>query len=247
MKYWCFFENLESLFKLDGESFKSVIKAICDYSFRDIEPSDDDIQTWLTFQMYKPSIDATRERYERRMQASKKANEAKKKKYEIDTERSRTEPNGTERNRTVPNTNTNTSTNTNTNTNTNINNITFKKSNTKRELVNCIQEYTSNVELLDALDGFIALREKLKKPLTEKALQLSLKKLDGLAVDDESKIDIVNQTIEHGWLTFYALKKEQQNSKRAIDEFMEKIDGVDDLFGFNTNNSESIDADFKVK
>ena len=237
MKYWCFFENLESLFKLDGESFKSVIKAICDYSFRDIEPSDDDIQTWLTFQMYKPSIDATRERYERRMQASKKANEAKKKKYEIDTERSRTEPNGTERNRTVPNTNTNT----------NINNITFKKSNTKRELVNCIQEYTSNVELLDALDGFIALREKLKKPLTEKALQLSLKKLDGLAVDDESKIDIVNQTIEHGWLTFYELKKEQQNSKRAIDEFMEKIDGVDDLFGFNTNNSESIDADFKVK
>lgn len=48
------------------------------------------------------------------------------------------------------------------------------------------------------------MRKVLKKPLTPRAMKQCLKKLDGL--DEESKVKVVLQSVEHGWLTFYELK-----------------------------------------
>ena len=58
----------------------------------------------------------------------------------------------------------------------------------------------------DALHDFVDMRTKARKPLTARAMKLSLNELDKLAVDDVTKIAIVNQSIVHSWLTFYKLQ-----------------------------------------
>ena len=58
----------------------------------------------------------------------------------------------------------------------------------------------------DALHGFVEMRNKARKPLTARAMKLSLNKLTELALDDVTKIAIVNQSIMHNWLTFYKLQ-----------------------------------------
>lgn len=79
----------------------------------------------------------------------------------------------------------------------------YKEKNIKKESVNSvIAEYTENKELQDALHGFVEMRNKARKPLTARAMKLSLNKLNELALDDVTKIAIVNQSIVHSWLTF---------------------------------------------
>lgn len=83
----------------------------------------------------------------------------------------------------------------------------YKEKNIKKESVNSvIAEYTENKDLQDALHGFVEMRNKARKPLTARAMKLSLNKLNELALDDVTKIAIVNQSIMHNWLTFYKLQ-----------------------------------------
>lgn len=83
----------------------------------------------------------------------------------------------------------------------------YKEKNNKKESVNSvIAEYTENKDLQDALHDFVDMRTKARKPLTVRAMKLSLNELDKLAVDDVTKIAIVNQSIMHNWLTFYKLQ-----------------------------------------
>ena len=88
------------------------------------------------------------------------------------------------------------------------NNIVYKKEkNIKKESVqSVISSYTQNQDLQDALHGFVEMRNKARKPLTARAMKLSLNKLTELALDDVTKIAIVNQSIMHNWLTFYKLQ-----------------------------------------
>ena len=79
--------------------------------------------------------------------------------------------------------------------------------NSKKETVkSIIAEYTESKDLQDALHDFVDMRTKARKPLTVRAMKLSLNELDKLAVDDVTKIAIVNQSIVHNWLTFYKLQ-----------------------------------------
>lgn len=83
----------------------------------------------------------------------------------------------------------------------------YKEKNIKKETVNSvIAEYTESKDLQDALHGFVEMRNKARKPLTARAMKLSLNKLNELALDDVTKIAIVNQSIMHNWLTFYKLQ-----------------------------------------
>ena len=80
-----------------------------------------------------------------------------------------------------------------------------KKKNIKKEK---IESYSSNKELVDALLEFVEMRKQNKKPMTDRAVDLILKKLDGMASNDREKLIIVNQSIEHGWLSFYPVNKQ---------------------------------------
>lgn len=92
----------------------------------------------------------------------------------------------------------------------------YKEKNIKKESVNSvIAEYTESKELQDALHGFVEMRNKARKPLTVRAMKLSLNVLDNLAVDDVTKIAIVNQSIVHTWSTFYKLQN-NNNGQRQL-------------------------------
>lgn len=92
----------------------------------------------------------------------------------------------------------------------------YKEKNIKKESVNSvIAEYTENKDLQDALHGFVEMRNKARKPLTARAMKLSLNELDKLALDDVTKIAIVNQSIVHSWLTFYKLQN-NNNGQRQL-------------------------------
>lgn len=89
--------------------------------------------------------------------------------------------------------------------------------NRKKESVNSvIAEYTENKDLQDALHGFVDMRNKARKPLTVRAMKLSLNELDKLAVDDVTKIAIVNQSIVHSWSTFYKLQNNNNGGQRQL-------------------------------
>ncbi len=92
----------------------------------------------------------------------------------------------------------------------------YKEKNIKKESVNSvISSYTENKDLQDALHGFVEMRNKARKPLTVRAMKLSLNVLDNLAVDDVTKIAIVNQSIVHSWSTFYKLQN-NNNGQRQL-------------------------------
>lgn len=93
----------------------------------------------------------------------------------------------------------------------------YKEKNIKKESVNSvISEYTKNKDLQDALHDFVDMRTKARKPLTVRAMKLSLNELDKLAVDDVTKIAIVNQSIVHSWLTFYKLQNNNNGGQRQL-------------------------------
>lgn len=93
----------------------------------------------------------------------------------------------------------------------------YKEKNIKKESVNSvIAEYTESKDLQDALHDFVDMRTKARKPLTVRAMKLSLNELDKLAVDDVTKIAIVNQSIMHNWLTFYKLQNNNNGGQRQL-------------------------------
>lgn len=93
----------------------------------------------------------------------------------------------------------------------------YKEKNNKKESVNSvISEYTENKDLQDALHGFVEMRNKARKPLTARAMKLSLNKLNELALDDVTKIAIVNQSIVHSWSTFYKLQNNNNGGQRQL-------------------------------
>lgn len=100
------------------------------------------------------------------------------------------------------------------------------KRNTKEnDLAVILDSYTENAELIEALEGFVEMRKRIKAPLTEHALSLLLKKLDGLGRSDAEKVEIVNQSVMNNWKGFFALKQEvrqhgagRNDSRAALEE-----------------------------
>lgn len=77
-----------------------------------------------------------------------------------------------------------------------------------------ITEYTENEELQNALKAFLQMRSFIKKPMTEYALKLMLKKLDELGNNDTAKIAILNQSITHNWQGIFPLKNKYTNQEK---------------------------------
>lgn len=81
-----------------------------------------------------------------------------------------------------------------------------------------IAEYTENEELHNALKAFVQMRSFIKKPMTEYALKLMLKKLDELGNNDMTKIAILNQSITHNWQGIFPLKDEYTKQEKQPDK-----------------------------
>ena len=75
-----------------------------------------------------------------------------------------------------------------------------------------ISDYTANENLIESLNDFIAMRYEIKKPLTQRALEIMLKKLTELSGgNDNTKIKILENSVMNSWQGIFALKSEQSN------------------------------------
>lgn len=74
------------------------------------------------------------------------------------------------------------------------------------------ENYNVNVndnKLKIALDNFCEMRKRIKKPLTENAKELVIKKLDSIANNEEEKIQILNNSVMNSWQGIFPLKEEK--------------------------------------
>ncbi|MBU3145746.1 phage replication initiation protein [Clostridium sp. CF012] len=95
-----------------------------------------------------------------------------------------------------------------------------------------ITEFTENEELKKTIIEFMKMRKSIKKALTEKALELILKKLNGLTSLDNEKIQILNNSIMSSWQGVFPLKDEKSkttsnNYGRNKNQFVENCPARD--------------------
>lgn len=69
-----------------------------------------------------------------------------------------------------------------------------------------ISSYTNDVDVQNAIYEFIKMRKTIKKPMTSRALNLLLNKLDKLASDNNTAIEILNQSILNCWQGIFEIK-----------------------------------------
>lgn len=82
------------------------------------------------------------------------------------------------------------------------------------------KKFTSDDMLNDAILDFIAYRKASKAAITGKGMELIMKKLDRLAMDNDEKISILHQSIENGWKGVFALKEKPK---------MQEVNFYDDM------------------
>lgn len=76
------------------------------------------------------------------------------------------------------------------------------------------ESYSGNARVDAALEEYKSFRKEIKRPLTDRAMQLAVKKLDTIAPDDpDRKIAIIEQSIVNGWIGLFPLKNEQQTAE----------------------------------
>lgn len=99
-----------------------------------------------------------------------------------------------------------------------------KKKSAKADLNGMIDSFTENEELREALKAFLDMRKSIKKPIqTEYAFKLALNKLKQLSDIDSIRIEIVNQSVEHNWRTFYTLQNSYRtNTEVEMPDYMKK-------------------------
>ena len=88
-----------------------------------------------------------------------------------------------------------------------------------------IREFSGdNKELLESLRAWLEMRKKMKRPLTGRATQQALKKLNELSGgNQDTMVQIVDQTSLKGWLTFYPLKENKPGTLGGVLEHMDEI------------------------
>ena len=76
-----------------------------------------------------------------------------------------------------------------------------------------VEHVTENVPLKNKILSFLNFRIKNKKLVTMEYLRVFLEKLDKLSnSNDNEKIEILNQSIERGYTTIYAVRKSGNSS-----------------------------------
>lgn len=92
---------------------------------------------------------------------------------------------------------------------------TKQKENIKRkdDLKEIIDELVSNDDVKKSLLDFIDMRKTIKKPLTNRALEMIIKKLNTLSSNEEEQVAIIDQSIMYNWQGLYPIQKDKQQQQ----------------------------------
>ena len=93
------------------------------------------------------------------------------------------------------------------------------KNNKNISIYSIFDSYSDNADLRQALRDYSQMRNKIKAPLTERAVTLLLNKLDALASTDDLKIKLLENATLSNWKSVYPLKEEKQQQKQKPNKF----------------------------
>ncbi len=125
--------------------------------------------------------------------------------------------------------------------------MTPQKEKPKQTFDSLIDEYTNNEDLRNELKEHLKTRKLKKAALTNRAIELSLSKLDSIAAGDYEKIQIVRNAIMNGWTSFYPLKKDEHDRMRnSLKQHKPSYD-IDKYVSFNVFDDWDPEDDEKPK
>lgn len=200
----------EAVKELTPKQQAEIYNAVFSYGLEGIEPKLSGISATV-FKLIKPQIDANTKRRENGKKggrpSSEKLNETdgfgnkKPNQNQIET---KTKPNVNVNVNVNANDNANENVNANENENVNDNANALKEKNKKEKPV-----YYPNDEILNqAFTDYVAMRKQIKKPMTEKAIDLAIKELERLSEGDpDIAVKILNQSVMNSWQGLFELKE----------------------------------------
>jgi len=117
-----------------------------------------------------------------------------------------------------------------------------KKKNTKKKKA---APYVADDDLNQAILEFIEFRKQLKKPMTERAVQLMIAKLNKLSTNVEEQIEIVNQSILNGWQGIFPLSNSNNNNQSNRKPIREEVKPSWMKFQQNDYDFEALENDLQ--
>jgi len=103
----------------------------------------------------------------------------------------------------------------------------LKKSKRKSKVKDC-PDYSANNQrtipdhLLEIWPKYVEMRNKIKKPMTEKAAEMAIEKLNKLSTDNNIQVKIIEQSIFNSWQGLFELKNDfssQKNTGRKLNDY----------------------------
>ena len=106
------------------------------------------------------------------------------------------------------------------------------KENIKRkdDLNEIIDALVSNEDVKKSLLDFIDMRKTIKKPLTKRALEMIIKKLNTLSSNEEEQREIIDQSILYNWQGIYPIQKDKQQPQKSTGNIFRDIGIEEGIF-----------------
>lgn len=103
----------------------------------------------------------------------------------------------------------------------------------KRSLAAVVDQVITDLdvseELKASLKDFVAMRKAIKAPITDRGLSIIINKLFQMGADDETRIEILEQSISNSWKGIFPLHKEVNKPKnKAEQKEQETVDMLQD-------------------
>lgn len=192
MTGFTFFESYyKAISTLPEEYQGDAYKAIAAYMFDGTEPSAESGLAYTIWLAIKPNLDKSLKRSEAGSKRSNENQTENKRKSNANQNRIKAESN---EDQTENKRDTGTGTDTDTDPKGKKNPTGSKKA---------ASAYASDPALNSAVKDFIEHRRKMRRPMSDRAISLFMRKMQSLAPSAEGQVALINTAIEHGWLTVY--------------------------------------------
>lgn len=101
--------------------------------------------------------------------------------------------------------------------------------------------FSDDPELNQAILSFIDFRKSIKKPMTDHAVDLLIKKLNEMSPSIEDQIEIINQSIMNGWQGVFPLKDQGRSAQSVKQPYHKqtKAEELDDFYAMAKEWSET--------
>ena len=114
-----------------------------------------------------------------------------------------------------------------------------KEKNKKEKKSKETKVYSDDAELNQAILSFIDFRKGIKKPMTDRAVELLINKLNGMTDYIPEQIEILNQSIVNGWQGIFPLKDTTKAIKQQTYYKQSKAEELNDFYNMSREWAES--------